>query len=216
MINRAVSARSAIAASSASRPRKLVSRSGRLPVTVPAVRGAAKSEARPSIVSWYSRSGRGTSRRRCVPRSSSAGAGRQLVGDEGRGGPGQDDLAAVAGRRDPGRAADVEAPVVVARQVRLARVEAHPDAQAALDGPGLLAERALRRDRRGHGSAGLGEGGEQRVTLGPDGDAAAVLDGTTDDGQVLGVDLVPGRAERPDVAHGAFDVGAQERDGPGG
>ncbi len=93
--------------------------------------------------------------------------------DEGCRGPGHDDLAAVPGRRDPGGSIDLEAAVVVTGQVRLARVQAHPDPQAAVDRPWMTLDRALRRDRREHGGAGLGEGSEQGIALGPDDDATA-------------------------------------------
>ena len=69
--------------------------------------GSAGNPSRsPSITSWQSRSGR-RSFSRCSPSPRSPTPGGQLVGDEDRGRLGQEDLAAVAGRRDPRRAMDV-------------------------------------------------------------------------------------------------------------
>ena len=87
----------------------------------------------------------------------------QLVG-RGR----QDDLAAVADRRHPGRATDLDPAVVVAGEVGFAAVEAHPDAELCVVRPVVRRQRALRVDGRGHGRAGLLERREDGVALGPD------------------------------------------------
>ena len=80
------------------------------------------------------------------PRSRSVVPVGQRVGDEGRRRLGQDDLAAMADGRDPGRAVDVEAAVVVAGQMGLA-------ASGGPSGPGPRAVRPRLRGQRRCASA---------------------------------------------------------------
>ena len=71
----------------------------------------------------------------------------QLVGDEVAGRLRDEDLAAVAGRADPGRPVDVESDVALGRGPRLARVEAHPVADRDPAGPLVAGDRELAVDR---------------------------------------------------------------------
>ena len=144
-----------------------------------------------------------------------ADAGRQRRFDERPRGLRQDDLLPVADGRDACATVDVEPAVVVAGKVCLARVEAHPDADVAALGPGVGRQRALCLDRGGDRGAGLAEGREHRIALGPDGDAVVGLDGAADHVQMRGVQRVPIRSERPGEPHRALDVGAQEGHRPG-
>ena len=104
-------------------------------------------------------------------------AGRQVVGDEGLGRTGDDDLAAMPCGGDPCRAADFEAAIVVTREMRLPAVEAHPDADPGVGRPFGAGQGALGLDGRPDARAGLRKGGEDRVALGPDDDPALPVDG---------------------------------------
>ena len=103
---------------------------------------------RPGTSSWNSCSGSGHVLERDAAQAANPDVGRQARLDEGAGRPGQDDLAAVADRRDTGRAVDVEAAVVVAGEVGLARVEAHPDPDRGVGRPGVGGQGPLGIDRR--------------------------------------------------------------------
>ena len=126
------------------------------------VRSGGKSFGRPAMSSWLKRSARGTSLSTCRPRSRSVVPVGQCVGDEDRGRLGQDHLAAMSDGRDPGRPVDVETAVVIAGEMRLAGVQAHPDADRGVRR--ATARRASARcavDRGGDGGARLRECREQ-------------------------------------------------------
>ena len=141
--------------------------------------------------------------------------GRQARLDEGAGRPGQDDLATVADRRDTGRAVDVEAAVIVAREVGLARVEPHPHPDRGIGGPGVGGERPLRIHRRRDAGRRLLERREQGVALGPHAHAAIRGHGGTQHVQMGLIDVVPRRTQLAGQAHRTFDIRAQEGDGAG-
>ena len=143
-------------------------------------------------------------------------AGRQVVGGQLVGRAGEDDLAAVPDGGDAGGPADLDPAVVVARAVGLAAVDAHPDADRGVLGPVVGLERALGGDRGGNRGAGFPERGEDGVALGPDDGPAMGVDGSPDQRDVRGVDVVPAHAERPGEDHRTLDVGPEERDGAGG
>ena len=140
---------------------------------------------------------------------------RQAARDERPGGVGQDDLATMADGRDAGRAVDVEAAVVIARQVGLAAVEADPDPDGRAIRPRLTLDPALGVDGRGERPGRVGEGPEERVALGSDGDAAVPAGCVADDRQLAIIEGIPARPEGCHVAHRALDVGSQEGDGAG-
>ena len=143
-------------------------------------------------------------------------AGRQVVSGELEGRAGEDDLAAVPDRCDAGGPADLDPAVVVAGAVGLAAVDAHPDADGRVLGPGVGLERALGGDGGGDRGAGFPECGEHGIALGPDDGPTMGVDGGPDQRDVRGVDVVPALAERPGEDHRTLDVGPEERDGAGG
>ena len=83
----------------------------------------------------------------------------------------------MADGRDPGRTVDVEAAVVVAGEVGLARVQAHPDADRGAIRPRVPGQGALGRRRAARRRPGLAERREHRIALGPDDTPPCALDG---------------------------------------
>ena len=137
--------------------------------------------------------------------------GGQRVGDEFARRAGQDDLAAMAGGRDPRCAVDLEPAVVVAGEMGLAAVEAHPDLHSGVGRPRVVGHRSLGGDRGADRGTRLGEHREQGIALGPDGHPVVGLDRPPEHGQVLGVDGVPARPQGSRERHRPLDIGAQER-----
>jgi hypothetical protein len=139
------------------------------------------------------------------------GAVGEVVLDERPGGVRQQDLAAVAGRRDPGGPVDVDPPVVVPARSALPGVEPHPDPDLG------IGEIALGGHGRPDGADRRGEHHEEGVAFGPDLGAAAGGDCPPHD---LGVGilelLVAIAAELLEEPRGPLDVREQKRDGPGG
>jgi hypothetical protein len=93
---------------------------------------------------------------------------RELVAEQRARGLREQDLAAVPGRGDARRADHVEAEVTLLADVWLAGVHAHTHEQLPSARPLVVAQRALRVDRGGHGVARTREGEEERVALGVD------------------------------------------------
>ena len=87
-----------------------------------------------------------------------------------------DDLSSVGGRGDAGGAVDLEAEVVPANDLRLARVQPHPYPER-LARPRLRCERALGRDGGADAGGCRREGGEVGIPLGAEGHAALGGDG---------------------------------------
>ena len=135
--------------------------------------------------------------------------------DEARGRRRDDDLAAVPDGRDAGGPVDIEAAVIVAGEMCLARVETHPYPNVGAGRPGPCAEGSLPVDGGLEPCPGLLERREHRVTLGPDADAAVTSDRVAEQAEVDRVDRVPVRSERERQSHRALDVRPQEGDGPG-
>ena len=148
-----------------SRPDEAGQRSGRSPEPGSGSAAPGSRSGGPGRSSWYRRSGLGEIAQAHARRDRGADALGKLTRTRARVAP-----TAGSGRRagggDPGRPVDIEAAVVVAGEVPLAGVEAHPDAKvghrpASRGRPG----RAARRWRRHRGTR-LREDGEDRVTLG--------------------------------------------------
>ncbi len=145
-------------------------------------------------------------------------AERHAVRDRARnqavGGARDQDLAAMRRGRDPGGAVDVEARVVVATERPVSGVDAHPDADRGSVGPGLGRERTLGGDGAPDRVAGGPEHDEELVTLGPDLDAASIVERPPKERvvavQQLGETGTEGRGE----AGGALHVREQERHRP--
>ena len=81
--------------------------------------------------------------------------------------PGQEDLSAMACRRDPRRAVDVEPDVGVAAEHAVAGVQAHPHARRP-EGQGSAAARARWAPLAAATARGAGEDREEGVSLGAD------------------------------------------------
>lgn len=139
----------------------------------------------------------------------------ERIGDEGGRRVGHDDLAAVASGRHACGPVHLEAAVIVAGEVGLAAVQAHPDLHADTVRPRSLRQGPLRIDGGGYGSTGLGERGEQAVALGAHHVSIVGGDRLPKEAMVPGHDVVPGASQAPCRQHRILDVGAQERDGPG-
>jgi hypothetical protein len=126
-----------------------------------------------------------------------------LVGDE--------DLAAVGGRADPGHPVQVEPDVVVLDHRRGAGVHAHAHAQLDPARPGLAGQPGLRLGRGGDGRGGVGERDEAGVALGAELTAAMVGDGGTQDHPVRRQDLAVVIGQGLEQPRRALDVGEQQR-----
>lgn len=138
----------------------------------------------------------------------------EVAGHDRAGRVREKDLAAAAGRRDPGGTHDVEPGVALVPDGGLAGVQAEPDLDRCVARPRGLAVRALDVDRRAHGLAGTHERVEERVALGVD---LLSLVGGEDlaheppmQRQQLGVVRV---AEPLEQGSAALDVAEDERDG---
>ena len=141
---------------------------------------------------------------------------REGVLDQRRRGLGQHDLAAMARGGDPSGTVHVEPAVVVTGKVRLARMEAHPDADRIVPGPRFSGQRALRIGR-GRRPRRWPPGRPRRSRLPRSGRWSRRSRRSTaaDQADMPRVDGIPVRSEGTCVAHRAFDVGPQERDRPG-
>ena len=157
----------AASASSASRPTNVVSWVGRLFGRASGVRSGGKSRT----AGRRPRPGRAARARagpcsRYSPRSRRLTPAGSVLATSAAGRVRDEDLAAVADRRDPRGPVDVEPDEAAAGLARLAGVEAHPDAIAGVVRPRLGGERALRLDGRRDRRPGAGEDDEERVALG--------------------------------------------------
>jgi hypothetical protein len=122
-------------------------------------------------------------------------------------------LFAMAGRTDPRRAMDADADVIVAGQVRLARVNPHPDANALSGSPCMGRESALRVGSGAHGVDGTSEGDEQRIAFGAELMARMVREGAAQEAaMLLQGTLVASCADRLEERGRALDVAEEEGD----
>jgi hypothetical protein len=85
---------------------------------------------------------------------------------------GQEDLAAVRGRADPRGAVDIESDVATGDQGGVAGVQTHPDLDRHAARPPVPAQGALAVGRGGDPRGRRPKHDEERVSLGPDLDAA--------------------------------------------
>ena len=144
-------------------------------------------------------------------------AGWQRSFDERARGVGHEDLSAMRQCRDPRGAIDVHADVVVAAERADARVQAHPDPDGRVAGPGRLVKRHLCPRGRRRGRRRLREHHQERVTLRPALNATVGRERLAENRVVLIEHLGEGR--RPEILHEprrAFHVREQEGHGSGG
>ena len=118
----------------------------------------------------------------------------------------------MAGGTDPRSAHDVQPDVALFADRRLARVQAHAHANLRPAGPGVVAQRALRRDRGLGRVACAREREEERVTLRVHLGAAALAETLADDPPVRRHDVAVGVAELLQQPRRPLDVGEDERD----
>jgi hypothetical protein len=119
-------------------------------------------------------------------------------------------LSAVCSRAYARGSRDVEPHVAARRERRLARVDAHADAQRR------LAKFALQTRRAHDGGARAGKGREERVALRVDDVSVRITDGRVDEAPVLGEQVAVGvTPDRREQLGRALDVGKKERDRPG-
>ena len=107
---------------------------------------------------------------------------------------------------------DVEAAVVVARTMGLARMEPDPHPDHDVIGPRFGRDRSLRLDGRPDSGDRLREDREQGVSLCPDGRPAVGGDRPTDQLEVSSIEVVPSCPECASEGHRTLDVRAQEGD----
>jgi hypothetical protein len=119
-------------------------------------------------------------------------------------------LAAVADRRDPRRAVDVEPHITLVGDDRLAGVEAHPHADRPLLERSLPLTRGIERIR------GASERDKERVALRVDLDAVVPLECLAQRAAVRGEGLGVVVAELVQQPSRAFDVGEEKGDRAGG
>ncbi len=122
-------------------------------------------------------------------------------------------LAAVGGAHDPRGPVHVDPHVVAARDRHLAGVHTHPHLQGDVVGPGVVADRALGRDRGLDPRPRGAEHHEERVALGAR--DVAVPTGLSDDPMMVVEQSVVALAELVQQPRRSLDVGEQQGEGPG-
>lgn len=139
------------------------------------------------------------------------------AGEEVGGGAGDDDLAAVGQRPQPGAPDDAGAGVVApVADLALASVQRHPHTEDGVGGPRFLHQGLLRLQGGGDGVGRPGEGGHQAVALALlDGSDSTVSgDGALEDPVMAGHRLRHLRTMRLPHPGRSFDVRQQERHRP--
>jgi hypothetical protein len=124
------------------------------------------------------------------------------------------DLTAVADGADPRSAMDVKADQSRGADVRLARMDAHPDPDVRSLGPRVTGQAPLRRDRRKQRTARGREGEVEAVSGRALLDATLVSKGIFEQPMVVRQGFRVALTECLEQSGGAFDVGEEERDGP--
>ncbi len=127
---------------------------------------------------------------------------------------GEEDLTAVGRATDPGRAMDGEADIALPGRIRLARVDADPDAYVLPVGPLVPRQRALDRDGSRHGIGRAPKRSEERIALRVNLVAAVLGESLTNEPLLLAQNLAVALATQPlEELRRALDVGEQKRDG---
>ena len=204
-----------MASISASRPRNVVSRVGRLFGVASREPIAGKSFSSPPMTSCQRCSGCSRSLSRCSPEVAQLDAVGQGVLHERAGRVRQQHLPAVSDARDAAGPVDVEADVGLRRQAGLAGVEADADAHLLVFRPCLGRQRPLSVGRRRDRGRCRREGGEERVALGADLVAAARLEGGSQQLAMAFEDGGPSLSAGAKQARRPLDVAEEERDGAG-
>ena len=138
-----------------------------------------------------------------------------LVLEQGVGRLGHENLTSLAGGADARRAMDGQAVVLVGGDRCLTRVDAHSDARLHVVRPLVADERLLSRQRRGDSVLWSPERHEERISLGADAFPARLFEDAAKDPVMLGEHVAVLLAEPANERRRAFDVGEQERVGPG-
>ncbi len=128
----------------------------------------------------------------------------------------EQDVAASRGRADARGADDVEAEVALLHDRRLARVQAHADADGGALGPFVRRVRTLRLDRGRDRVACAREREEERIALGIDLDPVRRHEGLADEPPMCREDVPIVTAELLQELGRALDVGEHEGHGSAG
>jgi hypothetical protein len=137
----------------------------------------------------------------------------QVVLDELSGRVREQDLAAVAGGRDPRRAMECQPAVALGVDRRLARVDPHPDPDLGARGPRMSGERPLRGGGGCDDVARRPEGDEERVPLGAHLPPSGLLERRAEETVMIREDVAVAPAQLLEQAGGALDVGEEKADG---
>jgi hypothetical protein len=137
-----------------------------------------------------------------------------LLLDDGAGGLGDEDLAAVRCRADPGGQVKAEAEVALLLDPGLSRVEAHADTELLTLRPLVRGERPLRGGGGAERVTGAPERDEEGVALGPHLLAAVLGEGGAHERPVIGEQLRIAVAQPPQQPRRALDVAEEEGEGP--
>jgi hypothetical protein len=132
--------------------------------------------------------------------------------DEPGGGTGEQDLASMPDRTDPGSAMDAHAEIPTRPKIGLGSVHPHAHCEAATVGPPFGLVRLLCRDGRRDGVLRSVEGDEEALALRVDLVASVGVDCATDQLTVAGEHVAVCMAEPPEHARRSLHVGEQERD----
>ena len=117
-------------------------------------------------------------------------------------------------RRDPCGAVDIESDVAVLMPIRLARVEAHPDADGDATRPVMVRERMLGGDGAGDGVGGRLEDNEKAVTFGPHLLAVALGEHAAQESPLGRKSLAVAITDTPQQRRRPLDVTEEQRHGP--
>ena len=150
------------------------------------------------------------------PEGDQGGIVREPAFDGGGRSRGDQDLAAVRPGADAGHLMYGEIDVIVPDRRGLTRVQSDPHSQHDSGWPSVRRKRSLTFQTGSDRLRGVGEGEEERVTLGADLDAATVDEGTTKQPLVGGQQFHIPLAELAEQTGRAFDVGHDEGDDPSG
>ena len=127
-----------------------------------------------------------------------------------------EDLTPVRRRSDPCSAVDLQADVIVAAQLRMAGVDAHPHPHRSAFRPRSGGEAALGVHRRVDRGSRLREHDQERIAFGPPLRSASPGTGGPDDAMVLLEQRGErGRPELLDESSRGFEVREEECDSPG-
>jgi hypothetical protein len=141
---------------------------------------------------------------------SQAHAIRQHVSHQVSRRPGDQNLPAVPGGADAGGPVDIHAHVAGLNGEGFARVQAHPDPQGQVLGPGMRPDSSLHGNPCSHRIARAGEGSKQSISLGIHLPTAPRLDGAANESPVVCQDLSVSFAQLLEKTCRSLDIGEEK------